>query len=249
MALNEALASWHAALAAQDLLQPLPAETIPLAAALGRVTAEPVWAKISSPHYHASAMDGFAVRAEHTRGATETSPLRLTLGRQAFPVDTGDPLPPDTNAVIKIEDTQLVDGPDGQSIEILASTPPWRYVRPMGEDIVATELVLPANHRLRPQDLGAIAGCGHTAVAVYRRPRVAILPTGTELVMPGAELKPGDIIEYNSLVLGAMAEEAGCLVTRLPIVADVRDDDPGRHRSGAGNPRPGRCQCRFFGGL
>lgn len=222
VALSEALANWHAALADEGLLQALDVETVPLAQALGRVTAEPVWARISSPHYHASAMDGYAVRAEETRGATETSPLLLALGSQAFPLDTGDPLPLHTNAVIKIEDTQLVSTPGGESIEILAATPPWRYVRPMGEDIVASELVLPANHRLRPQDIGAIAGSGHTAVAVYRRPRVAILPTGTELVRPGDDLKPGDIIEYNSLVLGAMAEEAGCLVARLPIERDVR---------------------------
>ncbi|MEZ4735490.1 MAG: molybdopterin biosynthesis protein [Caldilineaceae bacterium] len=90
----------------------------------------------------------------------------------------------------------------------------------MGEDMVATELVLPANHRLRPQDLGAIAGCGHNTVEVYRRPRIAIIPTGTELVQPGDTLKPGDIIEYNSLMLGAQAEEAGAVVTRLPITAD-----------------------------
>ena len=222
VALGEALASWHAALAAEDLLAPLPAETVPLSVALGRVTADPVWARISSPHYHASAMDGYAVRAEETRGASETSPLLLLLGSQAFPLDTGDPLPPTTNAVIKIEDTHLLTTADGDCIEILAATPPWKYVRPMGEDMVASELVLPANHRLRPQDLGAIAGCGHTSVSVYRRPRVAILPTGTELVQPGEELKPGDIIEYNSLVLGAMAEEAGCTVTRLPIERDVR---------------------------
>ena len=222
VALSEALASWHAALEAEGLLEPLDAETVALSAALGRVTAEPVWARISSPHYHASAMDGYAVRAEETRGASEVSPLLLKLGSQAFPLDTGDPLPPTTNAVIKIEDTHLVATSAGDCIEILASTPPWKYVRPMGEDMVASELVLPANHRLRPQDLGAIAGCGHTAVAVYRRPRVAILPTGTELVLPGEELKPGDIIEYNSLVLGGMAEEAGCVVTRLPIERDVR---------------------------
>jgi putative molybdopterin biosynthesis protein len=222
VALADALAAWHAALAEEGLLAPLPAETIPLQQALGRVTAESVWAKISSPHYHASAMDGFAVNADATRGATETRPLLLKLGVAAFPLDTGDPLPPNTNAVIKIEDTHLVAQPDGDSIEILAATPPWHYVRPMGEDMVASELVLPANHRLRPQDLGAVAGCGHTEVTVYRRPRVAILPTGTELVAPGAELKPGDIIEYNSLVLGAMAEEAGAVVARLPITRDVR---------------------------
>ncbi|MCB9113575.1 MAG: molybdopterin biosynthesis protein [Caldilinea sp.] len=222
VALSEALASWHAALDAAGLLDTLPGETIALDQALGRVTAEPVWARISSPHYHAAAMDGYAVRAEETRGATETSPRLLKIGSRAHPVDTGDPLPPDTNAVIKIEDTHIVTQDGVEHIEILASTPPWRYVRPMGEDMVATELVLPANHRIRPQDIGAIAGCGHTQVTVYRRPRVAIIPTGTELVKPGESLKPGAIIEYNSLVLGALAEEAGAVVTRLPIEIDVR---------------------------
>lgn len=223
VALSEALTSWHAALDAEHLLQPLESEVVPLDRALGRVTAAPVWAKISSPHYHAAAMDGYAVRAEETRGATETNPLLLRVGVQAFPLDTGDPLPPNTNAVIKIEDTHIVAQADGEAIEIIAATPPWRYVRPMGEDMVATELVLPANHRIRPQDLGAIAGCGHTEVSVYRHPRVAIIPTGTELVKPGDPLKPGDIIEYNSLVLGALAEEAGAVVTQLPIEADRRE--------------------------
>jgi putative molybdopterin biosynthesis protein len=223
VALSDALAAWHSALLAAGCFGPLAAEEIPLAAALGRVTAAPVWALISSPHYHAAAMDGFAVRAAATRGATETRPLRLAVGSEAIPVDTGDPLPPAADAVIKIEDVQLLENEGGQQIEILAATPPWRYVRPMGEDVVATELVLPANQRLRPQDLGVLAGSGHTTVGVYRRPRVAILPTGSELVAPGSELKPGDIIEYNSLMLGAMAEEAGCLVTRLPIHRDERE--------------------------
>lgn len=218
--LDEAIAAWHALLGEQNLLKPLPSEVLPLVEALGRVTAAPVWAKISAPHYHAAAMDGYAVHADETRGATETSPKHLRVGAQAFAVDTGDPLPTGTNAVIMIEHTHLVKQDGGEAIEILESSPPWRYVRPMGEDMVATELVLPANHRLRPQDLGAIAGCGHGVVEVYRRPRVAILPTGTELVQPGDDLKPGDIIEYNSLMLGAQAEEAGALVTRLPMVAD-----------------------------
>jgi putative molybdopterin biosynthesis protein len=168
-------------------------------------------------------MDGYAVLADDTRGATETSPKQLRIDQQAFYVDTGDPLPPNTNAVIMIEHVQRLESADGPSIEILEPTPPWRYVRAMGEDMVATELVLPANHRLRPQDLGAIAGCGHNTVEVYCRPRVAIIPTGTELVPPGIDLKPGDIIEYNALMLGAQAEEAGALVTRYPITADVYD--------------------------
>ena len=220
VALDEAVTAWHAALAAAGLRQPLGVETLPLTAALGRVTAAPVWAKLSSPHYHAAAMDGYAVRSEETRGATETTPRLLRLGDQALPVDTGDPLPANKNAVIMIEETQRVLRDDAEWIEITAAIAPWSYVRPLGEDMVAGELVLPANHRLRPQDLAALAGCGHTEVAVFRRPRVAILPTGTELVAPGSPLKPGDIIDSNSLMLGAQAEEAGCVVTRLHIVAD-----------------------------
>lgn len=221
VALAQALDAWHTALDAHGLRRPLPGETVPLTQALGRVTAEPVWARISSPHYHAAAMDGYAVRAEETRGASESSPKLLPIDRRAMPVDTGDPMPADTNAVIMIEDTQTLPGPDGAPhIEIMAAVAPWQHVRAMGEDMVATELVLPANHRLRPQDLGAMAGCGHSEVTVYRRPRVAIIPTGTELVTPGSDLKPGDIIEYNSLMLGAQAEEAGCIVTRFSIVRD-----------------------------
>lgn len=218
--LADALAAWHDALGEADLLKPLGTETIPLAEARGRVTAAPVWARISSPHYHAAAMDGYAVRSEETRGASETNPRLLQIGEQAVPVDTGDPLPAGMNTVIMIEETQTVTEGDAEYIEILAAVAPWTHVRPLGEDIVATELVLPANHVLRPQDLGAIAGSGHTNVTVYRQPRVAILPTGSELVPPGSDLEPGDIIEYNSLMLGAQAEEAGCLVTRLPIVFD-----------------------------
>jgi putative molybdopterin biosynthesis protein len=220
--LAEALTAWHAALARENLLAPLGQETIPLAEARARVTAQPVWARISSPHYHAAAMDGYAVRAEETLGATETSPKPLLIGAQAIPVDTGDPLPAGANAVIMIEQTQLLPASEsaGAAIEIVAAVAPWQYVRAMGEDIVATELVLPAHHQLRPQDLAALAGSGHTHVTVYRRPRVAIQPTGTELVAVGSELRPGDIIEYNSILLGAQAEAAGCVVTRLPIVAD-----------------------------
>lgn len=218
--LADALAAWYDALGEVELLVPLGTETIPLVEARGRITAAPIWARISSPHYHASAMDGYAVRSEDTRGASETNPRLLQIGEQAIPVDTGDPLPAGMNTVIMIEETQTVKQDGAESIEILASVAPWTHVRPLGEDIVATELVLPANHRLRPQDIGAVAGSGHTNVTVYRRPRVAILPTGTELVPPGSDLEPGDIIEYNSLMLGAQAEEAGCLVTRLPIVID-----------------------------
>ncbi len=218
--LGEALERWWSSLDEAGLARPLAGEVLPLEDAAGRVTAEPVWAKISSPHYHASAMDGYAVLAERTRGASETRPVHLAVGRNAFYVDTGDPLPPGTNAVIMVEDVQLVAGQGEQSIEILGGVAPWQHVRPMGEDMVATELILPANHLLRAQDIGAAAGSGHARLLVRRKPRVAILPTGTELVAPGAELHPGDIVEYNSLVLGAMVREWGGEVTRLPMLAD-----------------------------
>ena len=214
--LDEALERWWAALAEAGLDGLLPGEPVTLDEAAGRITAEPVWALASSPHYHASAMDGYALRAELARGASETRPVTLAVGEQAFYVDTGDPLPPNTNAVIMAENVQLRDG----AIEILAPVAPWEHVRPMGEDMVATELVLPANHLLRPQDIGAAAGSGHARLAVRRRPRVAIQPTGTELVEPGSNLRPGDIVEYNSLVLSAMVREWGGLPTRLPALAD-----------------------------
>ncbi len=188
--LADALARWWDALEGAGLGVPLDGEWVALEESAGRITADAVWARVSSPHYHAAAMDGYAVRAEDTLGATETRPAQLTVGQAAFYVDTGDPLPPNTNAVIMVEDVQL-RGPDGaRTIEVLAGIPPWQHVRPMGEDMVATELILPANHRLRPQDIGAAAGAGHDRLCVRRRPRVAIQPTGTELVAPGAPLRP-----------------------------------------------------------
>ena len=218
--LDEATAAWHAALDSVGALRKLPAESIFIGDANGRVTAAPVWARISVPHYHSSAMDGYAVRSAETAGATLTRPLRLKIGEQAIYVDTGDPIPAGYDAVIPVEQAQKMGAGGAFEIEILASVPPWEDVRTMGEDIVATELVVPANHRLRPQDLGAITGSGHANVRVYRQPRIAILPTGTELVTPGSDLKPGDIIEFNSIVLGSMAEEWGASVSRLPMIAD-----------------------------
>ena len=124
-----------------------------------------------------------------------------------------------------IEHVQPVTLNDGRAgIEIRAALPPWHHVRSMGEDMVATELVLPANHRLRPVDLGALAGAGHATVRVIRRPRVAIIPTGSELVpVDAGEPPPGHIIEYNSLVLAAQVESWGGVPTRWPIVADDFD--------------------------
>jgi putative molybdopterin biosynthesis protein len=198
---------------------PLAGEEIAVTDARGRVTAEAVFARTSVPHYHASAMDGIAVRAEDTLGASETSPLRLRLGEQATWVDTGDPLPEGTDAVVMAEQVQEIGA---EELEILASVAPWQHVRPMGEDLVATEMVLPENHTLSAVDLGALVAAGHTRVMVRRRPRVAILPTGSELVEPGADLKPGDIVDFNSVVLASQVCDWGGEPTRVRITRDER---------------------------
>jgi putative molybdopterin biosynthesis protein len=220
----------------------LGSEEIPLDEnALGRVLAEPVWARISSPHYHASAMDGFAVRAEDTVGAMPSTPRVMEYGAQAGYVDTGDPLPEWANAVIPIENVEPLDEAGGLSgemrrpaaIRIRAAVTPWSHVRPLGEDIVATQLVLPAGQTLRPVDLGAVAACGHERVKVSRKPRVAILPTGTELVAIGQPLKAGDILEYNSLVLAAQVKEWGGEAKRWSITPDVFEQIQERVRQAA----------------
>lgn len=230
--LPRARARLQEALQDARLWRVLGTELIPLDEnALGRVTAEPIWAEISSPHYHASAMDGFAVRAVDTSGAMPSVPVPLNVGSQAQYVDTGDPLPEWANAVIPIESIESLDEA-GQitkdirrprSIRIRAAVAPWSHVRPLGEDIVATQLVLPAGHILRPADLGAIAASGHQTLRVSRKPKVAILPTGTELVPIGSKLKAGDILEYNSLVLASQIKQMGGQPTRYPITKDDFD--------------------------
>jgi putative molybdopterin biosynthesis protein len=217
------------ALAEAGRLDLLGVDEIPLDEhALGRVLAEPVWARISSPHYHASAMDGFAVRAADTLGAMPSTPILLALSSQAAYVDTGDPLPAWADAVIPIENVEPINA-EGELtaeirrpdfIRIRSAVTPWSQVRSLGEDIVATQLVLPKGHCLRPVDLGAIAACGHARLHVARRPRVAIIPTGTELVPIGQPVKAGDIIEYNSMVLAAQVNTWGGEAVRFPIVAD-----------------------------
>ncbi len=227
--LPDAQARLQTALESARLWGILGVEDIPLdEQAAGRVLAETVWAKISSPHYHASAMDGFAVRSADTTRAMLSEPLTLVCGEQAAYVDTGDPLPGWADAVIPIEnveprtaeDQPADDARRPAAIRIRAAVTPWSHVRPMGEDMVATQLVLPAGHTLRPVDLGAIAACGHDRVRVSRRPRVAILPTGSELVAIGQPVKAGDIIEYNSMVLAAQVNQWGGIATRFPITPD-----------------------------
>ena len=215
--LHEASTRYTESLSQAGALSPSQPERVPIQDALGRITAEPVWAARSVPHYDASAMDGVAVRSADTVGASETSPLTLALPEQAAWVDTGDPLPDGFDAVIMIE---VVRRLSVSAIEIRSPVPPYNHIRPLGEDIVEAELLLPQNHRLRPADLGACAAAGVTRISIRPKPTVAIIPTGNELVDISANPKPGDIVEFNSIVLASMLTEWGADPTRLPPVPD-----------------------------
>ncbi len=215
--LEDALERHFDALSDAGALVHTAAEVVPLSHARGRVTAEPVWARVSSPHYDSAAMDGIAVRAADTVGATETSPLQLAVGEQAVWVDTGDPVPEGFDAVIMVE---VVHEVDGGTLEIQSPAAPYQHVRPLGEDIVATELVLPESHTIRPVDMGACAAAGLAELVVRRKPSIAVIPTGNELVQPGSDLKPGDIIEFNSLVLTGMVEEWGGVAETWQTIPD-----------------------------
>jgi putative molybdopterin biosynthesis protein len=227
--LPQAKSRLEVALRAAGKIGVLGIEEIPLDEhALGRVLANPVWARLSSPHYHASAMDGYAIRSETTVSATPANPVDLLIGSQAGYMDTGDPLPAWSDSVIPIENIEPVmevaasnDEPMHLiAIRIRAAVTPWSHVRTMGEDIVVTQLVLPAGQILRPVDLGAIAASGHASIAVARKPRVAIIPTGTELVPVGQPVQAGNIIEYNSIALAAQVMGWGAMATRFPIIVD-----------------------------
>jgi putative molybdopterin biosynthesis protein len=189
--------------------------------AVGRVLAEPVFAKLSSPHFHASAMDGIAVKAESTFGAAETSTKELIIGRDAFYVNTGHVLPENTDAVIMIEDVNVLDD---NRVEIEAPAFPWQHVRKMGEDIVATELLFPQSHVITPYCVGALLAGGIFDVEVKRKPSILIIPTGSELVdwrnSSIKDLKPGQVLETNSFVLGKLAESYGASYERSRMIED-----------------------------
>ncbi len=214
--LADALKLWRDKIASEGV-GPLGGEPVPVQDSLGRITSGAVFARLSSPFYHSSAMDGYAVRFASTFGASESAPKTLKLGQEAAYVDTGDPLPDGFNAVIMIEDVNV----DGRgNIEVIKPAAPWQHVRVIGEDIVSTELIVPENHRMRPVDIGAVISGGHLELNVRRRPKVVIIPTGSEIVEPGTDLKKGDIIEYNSRILSSLVVEWGGEPLRFKPVPD-----------------------------
>lgn len=192
-------------------------EFIPTSEALGRITSEPVFAKVSMPHYHASAMDGVAVNAEDTYEAHEQRPLHLSKGEQFVYVDTGNAIPHQFNAVIMIENVQILDD---ETIEIIEPATPWQHIRPIGEDIVQEEMLFPQGHRLRPADLGALLAAQITEVPVARKPLVTIIPTGNELIQADSSLATGKIIEFNGTVFANYIKEWGGEPDLKAIVRD-----------------------------
>ena len=198
-------------------------EKIPVWDACGRVTAHAVYAHICAPHYAASAMDGVAVTAKNTFGATETTPVTLQEG-QFTVLDTGDPIPEGCDAVIMVED--IVKNDDG-SITIHEAAAPWQHIRQIGEDICAGEMILPSYTAVSPSAIGAMIAGGVLEVEVVRKPVVGIIPTGDEIIPPCTDPKPGDILEFNGSIFSAMVRQWGAEATVYPIVPDKFDEIKG----------------------
>lgn len=208
-----------------DIDKLIDSEEIESEEALGRVSSEPVFARFSTPSFHSAAMDGIAVKADKTYGTTERNPTVLEIGKDALWINTGQPMPENYDSVIMVEKLHQVDD---EHLEILSSSYPWQNVRKVGEDIVATQLLFPKNHLFRPYDIGALIGAGAFRVRVWQRPRVAVIPTGSELVnhkdlKASGMLGANQIIEYNSKVLASLVRECGGVPVIYDIVPDSED--------------------------
>lgn len=209
----------------RSLVQPT-AELVATEESLHRCTAAPVFAAVSSPAYNAAAMDGIAVVAAHTAGASETTPIVLQPEKDYISIDTGDALPAAYDAVIMAEEVVELDN---DTVQIRAAAAPWQHVRPIGEDFAEGEMLAPSGHVVRPVDIGLMLSGGVFEVSVYAKPRVAIIPTGTELIDPStlsseeaaaALAHPGTIIDSNSRMIAALVQQAGGIACRLPIASD-----------------------------
>jgi putative molybdopterin biosynthesis protein len=216
--LAEAHRIWRQALIDHHFYNRIRIEPVNVDNSLGRLTAVPIFAGTSSPSYNAAAMDGIAVRFEDLAGASDASPVRLSRDRYQ-PVNTGNALPSGFNAVVMIEDVHQISESE---VEIALPATPWQHVRTIGEDIVATELILPEGHRIRPIDQGAMLAAGVTEIMAIQPPKAVVIPTGSELIQPGRPAKPGQIIEFNSRILAGSLQEWGADACRsIPV-----NDDP-----------------------
>lgn len=221
---DEARELWFAHV--DELGMELSEETVPLSAALHRVISRPVEALRSSPAFHGAAMDGVAVKAEDTFTASPRRPLRLEIGKDAFWINTGHPLPAGCNAVVMVEHLNVED--NGRYVVTEKAAFPWQHVRKLGEDMVATEIILAPGVVIGPYELGALAAAGVVRPPVFRKPEVAVIPSGSEIVALSEareeDLRAGRALpEFNSLIFSAMIEEAGGNARVCPIVPDDMD--------------------------
>jgi len=235
-----------------DGVEVLASETIPLLDALDRVLAQSVVAQDSLPPFANSSMDGYAVRAADVQGASREKPVTLrvvgdiaagavpvtTLGEegQTVRIMTGAPLPDGADAIIPVEETSEPwrerDRPLPGEIDVYRSVEPGDYVRYPGEDIDAGEEVLPPGHVLRPQEISVLASLGVAEVKVVRRPRVAILATGDELIPVNEPLQPGKIRNSNGYAQTAQVIALGAVPVPLGIARDTEEDVRDRLQAG-----------------
>ncbi len=207
-------------------------ESVEVASARGRVLSQPIVSKEDLPAFSRSTMDGYAVRAPDTFGATEALPAYLNIVgeipmgapasgllrvQDAMKIATGGMLPDGADAVVMFEQTAPVDD---RMIEVSRAVASGENVIQAGDDVQQGQVVLQTGHRLRPQDIGVLCGLGVTRVPVYRRPRVAVIPTGSEIVPPDQAVGPGQVRDINSYHLSALIEQTGGVADRYAIVPD-----------------------------
>ncbi|SIR12468.1 molybdopterin biosynthesis protein [Halanaerobium kushneri] len=194
-------------------------EKIKTAEAEGRITARGIKALRSAPDYYAAAMDGIAVKARMTEGASERNPVQLKSGLDAVEVDTGDPIPEQFNSVIKIEEVNQIDR---NTYSIEKGVPPWHNIRSIGESAVKGNLLVPAAQRLKDYDIGALLEAGVVEVEVYQKPQITIIPTGDELIEAAGTPEKGELVEFNSQMVRAALRKWGAKVKISEIIPDQK---------------------------
>lgn len=216
-------------------IEPVGVEKIASLQGRGRVLAEDLRSAVDLPHFHRAAMDGYAVKAKDTFGASQSLPAYLKLsgvvemGKEArqtldsghaMRISTGGMMPPESDAVVMVEYT---DETDAGLVEVHRGVSPWQNVIQIGDDIKKGDLVFPQGRRLRAHDLGALTGVGISAVAVYRKPRVALISTGDEIVDVDTDPRPGQVRNINQHSLAGLIEETGCELKDWGVIRDERE--------------------------